>query len=361
MRPCLHLYPMAQTHSTLTRKAKVYPLQPRHSPSVRPLEPARARIRTLFELPFPKLIVRAGNAHQRHFKQHQVQLSALCSIKTGLCAEDCAYCPQSARYHSQTGLEAKALLDPVEVERQAKAAKDNGADRFCMGAAWRSLPSRHLGKMTEMVARVKALGLQTCMTLGMLNAEQARALADSGLDYYNHNLDTSPEFYPKIISTRTYQDRLDTIGHVRASGMSVCSGGIVGMGESREDRVGLLAQLAALKPHSVPVNHLVRVKGTPLADAAPLDPFEFVRVIAVARIVMPQSWIRVSAGRETMSEELQALCFTAGANSIFLGEKLLTVNNRKTDLDQDLLERLGLATFNRPQEKPPATQTGTDD
>ena len=340
---------MAQSQSS--KAARLYPLEPHSKAASGDLGAERSRIGKLFDLPLTHLLWRAGDSHRRHFAEPAVQLSALCSIKTGMCPEDCAYCPQSAHYHKDTGLEHEGLLDADEVERQARVAKDNGADRFCMGAAWRSLPDRHLPRMAEMLGRVKALGLQSCMTLGMLSRKQAQALADAGLDYYNHNLDTSPEYYPKIISTRSYQDRLDTLECVREAGISICCGGIVGMGETRADRIGLLAQLARLKPHSIPINHLVRVKGTPLENAPPLDPFEFVRTIAVARIIAPESWVRISAGREAMSEELQALCFAAGANSIFLGDKLLTVNNRQPDLDQSLLDRLGLSRH-QPQASP---------
>ena len=314
------------------------------------LKATRRKIAKLFEEPMTHLIWQAGQIHQRHFQKPQVQLSSLCNIKTGLCAEDCAYCPQSARYREETGLVAEPLMEPAEVAKLAKEAQANGAQRFCMGAAWRSLSDRHLDTVIEMIDRVKSLGLETCMTLGMLKPEQAQKLADSGLDYYNHNLDTSPEYYPKIISTRTYQDRLQTLKHVRQAGIHVCSGGIVGMGESREDRVGLLAQLTEIQPESVPINHLVAVKGTPLQDTPPLDPFEFVRTIAIARINMPKSWVRISAGRETMSEELQALCFCAGANSIFLGKKLLTVANRHIDKDQDLLARMGMTAGSQSKE-----------
>jgi len=271
-----------------------------------------------------------------------VQLSTLLSIKTGGCEEDCGYCPQSA--HHDAGVKADKLMALDDVLAAAQAAKDNGATRFCMGAAWRSPKDRHLEPVMEMVRGVKAMGLETCVTLGMLKAEQARQLKDAGLDYYNHNLDSAPGFYDKIITTRTYQDRLDTLGHVRDAGLHVCCGGIVGMGESRLERAGLIAQLANLDPYpeSVPINNLVQVEGTPLAGTEPLDPFEFVRTIAVARIAMPKSMVRLSAGREQMDEALQSLCFLAGANSIFYGDRLLTTANPQAAKDRALLERLGM-------------------
>jgi biotin synthase len=302
----------------------------------------RQEIAALFALPFPELMFRAQNVHRRHFDPAEVQISTLLSIKTGGCPEDCAYCPQSARY--QTGVHAEKLMALGEVVAQARAAKDAGASRFCMGAAWRSPKDRDLDSVCAMVEGVKALGLETCATLGMLTGSQARRLKNSGLDYYNHNLDTSPEFYGEIITTRVYQDRLETLEHVRDAGIHVCCGGIVGMGETRADRIGMIATLAALPAHpeSVPINMLVRVAGTPLADAPALDPFEFIRTIAVARITMPRSVVRLSAGREDMSEETQALCFLAGANSIFYGPKLLTTPNPGRDRDRDLMEKLGL-------------------
>jgi len=274
-----------------------------------------------------------------------VQVSTLLSIKTGGCPEDCAYCPQSARY--DTGVAAEKLMRLEAVLAEARAAKAGGASRFCMGAAWRSPKDRDLDAVCAMVEGVKALGLETCATLGMLTGAQARRLKDAGLDYYNHNLDTSPEFYDHIITTRTYQDRLDTLEHVREAGIHVCCGGIVGMGETREDRVGMIATLASLPvhPESVPVNMLVKVAGTPLADQPALDPIEFVRTIAVARICMPRSMVRLSAGREAMSGETQALCFLAGANSIFYGPKLLTTPNPGRDRDRELMERLGLSAM----------------
>jgi biotin synthase len=303
---------------------------------------ARQEIAALFDLPFPELMFRAQNVHRRHFDPTEVQISTLLSIKTGGCPEDCAYCPQSARY--QTGVHAEKLMALDEVVAQARAAKDAGASRFCMGAAWRSPKDRDLDSVCAMVEGVKALGLETCATLGMLTGSQARRLKDSGLDYYNHNLDTSPEFYGEIITTRVYQDRLETLEHVRDAGIHVCCGGIVGMGETRADRIGMIATLAALPAHpeSVPINMLVRVAGTPLADAPALDPFEFIRTIAVARITMPRSVVRLSAGREDMSEETQALCFLAGANSIFYGPKLLTTPNPGRDHDRELMGKLGL-------------------
>src|SRR5207342_727362 len=292
---------------------------------------SREEVRALFDLPFPELLHRAGTVHRTHFDPAQVQVSTLLSIKTGGCPEDCGYCPQAARYH--TGVDATKLMATEAVVEKAKQAKAAGASRFCMGAAWRSPKDRDIPKVAAMIAEVKALGLETCATLGMLSGEQARALKDAGLDYYNHNLDTAPEFYGEVIHTREYQDRLDTLGHVRDVGMKTCCGGIVGMGEQREQRAGLLQTLANLPAHpdSVPINRLVQVEGTPLAGTAQLDPFEFVRTIAIARILMPKSMVRLSAGRETMSDELQALCFLAGANSIFYGEKLLTTGNPDTE------------------------------
>jgi biotin synthase len=302
----------------------------------------RAEIRALFALPFPELIFRAQSIHRLHFDPTEVQISTLLSIKTGGCPEDCAYCPQSARY--DTGVKAEKLMPLDAVLAEARAAKDAGASRFCMGAAWREPKDRDLEQVCAMVEGVKALGLETCATLGMLTPMQASRLKASGLDYYNHNLDTSPEHYGAIISTRTYQERLDTLGHVRAAGIHVCCGGIVGMGEGLEDRVGMIATLANLPEHpeSVPINMLVKVEGTPLAHTATLDPLDFVRTIAVARICMPKSVVRLSAGREDMREETQALCFLAGANSIFYGPKLLTTPNPERDRDQRLLDRLGL-------------------
>jgi len=303
----------------------------------------RSEIGALFALSFPDLIFRAQSIHRQCFDPAEVQISTLLSIKTGGCPEDCAYCPQSARYH--TGVEAEKLMPVETVLAEARAAKNAGASRFCMGAAWRSPKDRDLAHVCAMVKAVRALGLETCATLGMLTRPQAQALKRAGLDYYNHNLDTSPEFYGDIITTRVYQDRLETLQHVRDAGIHVCCGGIVGMGESRADRIGMIAALASLPvhPESVPINMLVRVAGTPLADAPVLDPFEFVRTIAVARITMPRSVVRLSAGREDMSEETQALCFLAGANSIFYGPKLLTTANPERDRDRVLMEKLGLS------------------
>jgi biotin synthase len=303
----------------------------------------RAEVRALFDLPFPELIYHAQRIHRLHFDPREVQISTLLSIKTGGCPEDCAYCPQSAHY--EAGVKAEKLMDAAAVIAEARAARNAGASRFCMGAAWRNPKDRDLGEVCAMVAGVKALGLETCATLGMLTAAQAQRLKDAGLDYYNHNLDTSPEFYGAIITTRTYRDRLDTLDHVRAAGINVCCGGIVGMGESREDRVGMIVALATLPrhPESVPINMLVQVEGTPLASSKAFDAIEFVRAIAVARITMPASMVRLSAGRENMSEETQALCFVAGANSIFYGPKLLTTPNPGRDRDRELMERLGMS------------------
>lgn len=296
----------------------------------------------LFELPFSDLLFQAQTVHREHFDPNTVQLSTLLSIKTGGCPEDCGYCPQSAHYDA--GVTAEKLMPLQEVLDAARAARDAGATRFCMGAAWRNPKPHHLDQVAEMVSGVKALGMETCVTLGMLTGDQAEQLKEAGLDYYNHNLDTAPEFYGSIISTRTYQDRLDTLAHVRDAGISVCCGGIVGMGESRRHRAGLIAELANLDPYpeSVPINNLVRVEGTPLADSDPLDAFEFVRTIAVARIAMPRAMVRLSAGRETMDDATQALCFMAGANSIFHGDRLLTTANPQVQKDRLLLERLGM-------------------
>lgn len=301
-----------------------------------------ADVEALYALPFLDLLFQAQQVHRAHFEPNEVQLSTLLSIKTGGCPEDCAYCPQSASF--ETGVEASKLMPLAEVVQAAQAAKAQGATRFCMGAAWRSPKDRDMERVGEMVREVRALGLETCMTLGMLDAPQALALKDAGLDYYNHNLDSDPGFYASIIGTRTYQDRLDTLGHVRDAGINVCCGGIVGMGETRAQRAGLIAQLASLDPYpeSVPINNLVQVPGTPLAGTEPLDPFEFVRTLAVARITMPRAMVRLSAGREQMDEALQALCFAAGANSIFYGDKLLTTRNPQAARDRALLARLGL-------------------
>ena len=304
----------------------------------------RAEVGALFALPFSELMFEAARVHRMHFDPTEVQISTLLSIKTGGCPEDCAYCPQSARYDTGVGAEKLMSLDAVLAE--ARAAKASGASRFCMGAAWRSPKDRDVEAVCAMIEGVKAMGLETCVTLGMLTGPQAQRLKGAGLDYYNHNLDTSPEFYGDIITTRTYQDRLDTLDHVRAAGIHVCCGGIVGMGEGREDRAGLIHALATQPKHpeSVPINLLVQVEGTPLAGTGALDPFEFVRTIAVARITMPGSRVRLSAGREAMSEEMQALCFLAGANSIFYGPKLLTTPNPDADRDRVLLKKLGMTT-----------------
>jgi len=302
----------------------------------------REAVVALLELPFADLLFRAQTVHRQHFDANTLQLSQLLSIKTGGCAEDCGYCPQAARYHA--GIAATPLLPLTAVVAAASAARDAGATRFCMGAAWRSPKARDIDQVAEMVQAVAELGLETCVTLGMLRDGQAERLKAAGLDYYNHNLDTAPDFYGEVITTRDYQDRLDTLERVRAAGLRVCCGGILGMGESRAQRAGLIAQLAALEPQpeSVPINNLVRVEGTPLAAAEPLDPLELVRTVAAARITMPHSRVRLSAGRETMSDELQALCFLAGANSVFYGEQLLTTPNPRAQRDRDLFARLGL-------------------
>jgi len=301
-----------------------------------------AEIEALFALPFNDLIFKAQNVHRANFDPNEVQVSTLLSIKTGGCSEDCGYCSQSA--HHETPVEREPLMALDEVVSAAAQAKENGATRFCMGAAWRGPQQKDLQSVLEMVRAVKAMGLETCVTLGMLKEEQAAQLKDAGLDYYNHNLDTAPEFYGQVITTHTYQDRLDTLGKVRKAGIKVCSGGIVGMGESRTQRAALIAQLANLDPvpESVPINMLVQVEGTPLNDAESLDPLEFVCTIAVARITMPNSFVRLSAGRGEMADSLQALCFLAGANSIFYGEKLLTTGNVDTHSDQALFHKLGI-------------------
>jgi len=303
---------------------------------------SRAEVSALFDLPLNELLFQAQTLHRRCFDPNAIQISTLLSINTGGCPEDCNYCPQSVHY--DTELEPERLLDVEAVVTAARSAKSAGATRFCMGAAWRNPKGRNFGRVLEMVTRVRAEGLETCATLGMLDAEQSRQLKAAGLDYYNHNLDTSPEFYGEIISTRTYADRIDTLAHVRAAGINVCCGGIVGMGESRADRVSLLCELSNLPEHpgSVPINRLVRVEGTPLDHAQEIDGFEFVRTLAVARILMPMSYVRLSAGRTEMSDEMQALCFFAGANSIFYGEKLLTTGNPDTANDDALFARLGL-------------------
>ena len=302
----------------------------------------RSEVAELFVMPFNDLLFKAQSIHRVNFDPNEVQVSTLLSIKTGACPEDCKYCPQSKRYH--TGLEVEQLMEVEKVLKEASAAKAAGSTRFCMGAAWRSPKDRDMPKVLAMVEGVKAMGLETCMTLGMLKPHQASALSDAGLDYYNHNLDTSPEYYSDIITTRTYQDRLDTLHYVREAGINVCSGGIVGMGESINDRVGLLIELANLPEHpqSVPINRLVRVEGTPMANEEDFDNFDFIRTIAVARIMMPKSYVRLSAGRETMNEEMHALVYFAGANSIFYGEKLLTTPNPQANKDLNLFERLGI-------------------
>lgn len=296
----------------------------------------------LFELPFSDLIHRAQTVHREHFDPNAVQVSTLLSIKTGGCSEDCGYCPQAARYH--TDVENEPLMKLDDVLAAAQAAKDNGASRFCMGAAWRGPKQRDLEPVLKMIAEVKAMGLETCATLGMLKEGQAEQLKEAGLDYYNHNLDTAPEFYGDVITTRTYQDRLETLDRVRSVDINVCCGGIIGMGESRNQRAGLLAQLANMErpPESVPINLLTQVEGTPLHGTDELDPLEFVRTIAAARITMPQSFVRLSAGRQSMHEGIQALCFIAGANSIFYGEKLLTTGNPEAEADKKLFAKLGI-------------------
>jgi biotin synthase len=302
-------------------------------------------VEALYDLPFADLMYAAQTVHRENFDPNAVQVSTLLSIKTGGCAEDCGYCPQSA--HHESAVKAEPLMPLDKVLESAAAAKETGASRFCMGAAWRNLKDRDLERVADMVTGVKDLGLETCVTLGMLEQHQAIRLKEAGLDYYNHNLDTSPEFYGDIISTRTYQDRLDTLNYVRNADIHVCSGGIVGLGESRQDRAGLLINLANMPSHpeSVPINLLVKVEGTPLANHDDIDQLEFVRTIAVARLMMPKSYVRLSAGRESMSDELQAMCFLAGANSIFYGDKLLTTDNPDTDHDQQLFNRLGITTL----------------
>ena len=323
-------------------------LQTVPSPAALPLDRAprhdwtREEIARLFDMPFADLIFAAQTVHRRNFDANQVQVSTLLSIKTGGCPEDCSYCPQSSEY--DTGVKATKLMDKDAVLAEARKAQEAGATRYCMGAAWRAPKDKDVEAVAEIVSAVKAMGMETCVTLGMLDSGQARRLADAGLDYYNHNLDTSPEFYGEIITTRTYQDRLDTLAHVRDAGVNVCCGGIVGMGETRADRVGMIHALATLPKHpeSVPINMLVQVEGTPLAGAERVDPIEFVRTIAVARITMPESFVRLSAGREHMSDEMQALCFLGGANSIFTGAKLLVTKNPEADKDMALFARLGI-------------------
>lgn len=301
------------------------------------------QIKQLFNLPFNDLLFKAQQVHRENFNPNEVQLSSLLSIKTGACPEDCSYCPQSARY--KTGLDVEKLMPVDEIVQAAKKAKDNGASRFCMGAAWRSPKEKDIAQVEEAVKAVKELGMETCATLGMLDKSQATRLKDAGLDYYNHNLDTSEAFYEEIITTRTYQDRLDTLDNVRDAGMNVCCGGIVGMGESQVDRAGLIATLANMEtpPESVPINNLVAVAGTPLEGQEEIDPFDFIRTIAVARITMPASYVRLSAGREEMNDQMQALCFMAGANSIFYGDELLTTSNASVEHDKQLFERLAIS------------------
>ncbi|NQZ82256.1 MAG: biotin synthase BioB [Colwellia sp.] len=304
----------------------------------------KTEVQALFEMPFNDLMFKAQTIHRQHFNANEVQVSTLLSIKTGACPEDCKYCSQSARY--KTDIDKERLMAVNNVLEAAQKAKDQGSTRFCMGAGWRNPKARDMPAVVDMVKGVKALGLETCMTLGMLSIEQADELQTAGLDYYNHNLDTSPEHYNQIITTRTYQDRLDTLSNVRSAGMKVCSGGIVGLGENAQDRVSLLVQLANLspQPESVPINMLVKIEGTPLADVADLDNFEFIRCIAVARILMPESHVRLSAGRAEMNEQMQSLCFLAGANSIFYGCKLLTAENPETNQDVLLFKKLGINT-----------------
>jgi biotin synthase len=317
-----------------------------HKPMIRH-DWTQQEVEALYQLPFNDLLFKAQSIHRQYFDPNEVQVSTLLSIKTGACPEDCKYCPQSNRY--DTGLEQEKLMAVEKVLEQAKKAKATGASRFCMGAAWRSPKQKDMPYVVAMVEGVKELGLETCMTLGMLTAEQSDELAKAGLDYYNHNLDTSPEYYGEIITTRTYGDRLETLGNVRDAGIKVCSGGIVGMGETAGDRAGLLIELANLPKHpeSVPINMLVRVEGTPLAEEEALDPFDFIRTIAVARIIMPESHVRLSAGREEMNDEMHALAYFAGANSIFYGEKLLTTANPEANQDLELFGRLGI----RPEQR----------
>jgi biotin synthase len=322
--------------------------RPANQPGKRPANPQRwsvADVEALFRLPFADLMFRAQQVHREHFDPNAVQLSTLLSIKTGGCTEDCGYCPQSA--FNSAGVENRKMLDVETVVAAAQAAQQSGAGRFCMGAAWREPSDEDMASVVEMVSAVHGLGMETCATLGMLNDEQTEQLRAAGLDYYNHNLDTSPDYYGEIISTRDYQDRLDTLERVRKAGMHVCSGGIVGMGESLTQRAGLIVQLANLDPYpeSVPINNLVKVEGTPLAQTDDLDPLDFVRTIAVARITMPTARVRLSAGRQQMSDAVQALCFLAGANSIFYGEQLLTTGNPEVERDRALLDKLGMYPF----------------
>ncbi len=325
-----------------TPKAPVHPKNERWSVDA---------IEALFQLPFPELLYRAQIVHREHFDPTKVEFATLLSVKTGGCPENCGYCPQAAEF--DTGVKASKLMELEEVLFAAKRAKEAGATRFCMGAAWRAPKDRDIEKVAELVRGVKGLGMETCATLGMLEDGHAEQLRDAGLDFYNHNLDTAPEFYGDIVSTRDYQDRLDTLARVRGAGVKICSGGIVGMGETVRHRAGLIAELANLDPYpeSVPINNLVRVEGTPLADQAPIDPFDFVRTIAVARITMPKARVRLSAGRQQMGDGIQALCFLAGANSIFYGDKLLTTGNPDTEADVQLMQRLGMSPAQQPPGK----------
>ena len=302
----------------------------------------RAQIQELFELPFMDLMLHAQHVHREYHAENKVQLSSLLSIKTGACPEDCAYCPQSGHYN--TGLEKEKLMPIAEIVEAAKVAKEQGASRFCMGAAWRSPSDKDIPQIEATIQAVKSLGMETCATLGMLTSEQAQRLNNAGLDYYNHNLDTSEDYYDQIITTRTFQDRLDTLQHVRAAGMNVCAGGILGMGEEQKDRVGLIGALANLPepPESVPINMLIAIEGTPLENTERLDNLEFIKTVAVARITMPRSYVRLSAGREEMTDEMQALCYMAGANSVFYGNELLTANNASIERDKHLFDRLGI-------------------
>ncbi len=330
--------------STLQHEQPVHFVKPSKTAPVANETWTLEAVKALFNLPFNDLMFKAQQVHREHFNPNEVQLSTLLSIKTGGCSEDCGYCPQASRY--DTGVEASKLLDVETVKAAATEAKKNGATRFCMGAAWREPKDRDIEKVAELIRTVKDLNLEACCTLGMLTMQHANALKDAGLDYYNHNLDTSPETYGNIITTRVYQDRLDTLENVRSAGMNVCSGGIVGMGESRDHRAGLVHQLANLNPYpdSVPINNLVQVEGTPLHGTEALDLLEFVRTIAVARITMPKARVRLSAGRQEMGEAIQAMCFMAGANSIFYGDKLLTTGNPAWEKDQALLNKLGIKT-----------------
>ena len=315
---------------------------PKHQVGAVRTDWSREEIATLYELPFNDLLFQAQQVHRVHFDANQVQLSTLLNIKKGGCSEDCKYCSQSARY--DTGIERESLMHVEQIKNAARAAKETGAERFCMGAAWRNLKDRDVDAIAEIVSEVKSLGMETCLTLGMLTKEQAEVLSKAGLDYYNHNIDTSPEYYPEVITTRSFADRIETIEHVRDSGMKVCSGGIIGMGESRSDRVGMIHALATLPAHpgSVPINMLVPIEGTPMGDVDPIDPLELVRTIAVARITMPTSYVRLSAGRRSLADSGQALCFMAGANSIFYGDQLLTTSNPDVVRDQELFQRLGI-------------------